>query len=439
LSDPDLIASAAQLDDFLLGLVRPSPRSYAERAGESVANVRWLLAELGHPERGLRCVHVAGSKGKGSVALMLEALLAPHEPALGTFTSPHLVRWNERIRIRGASIDDASLFDTMQRLRTLLSRATRTPSADGPSFFDVLTAGAIQAFRDAGCRMAILECGLGGEHDATNALDGEAACITSLELEHTDKLGQRLAQIAWHKAGVARPDRPLVCGPLPAQALATVMDRCRERGARAVLPGRDYRVHLHTVTHPAAIDVEVRHGAQRARFRLPGNAPHMAHNAAVALVLAWRLGAPEVDPGVLQHLTLPGRAQVLREHPTVIADGAHTAASLQALSRSLSPWPARQRVFLLSATQGKSPQALARLVHGARAVVVTRVDPLRSLPARTLAAGLHDALADTLVVCEEPELALQRALALTPEDGVLCACGSVYMAGFVLRQLAPGD
>ena len=191
----------------------------------SLEPVTRLLERVGRPERGLSVLHVAGSKGKGSTALFAEAVLAAAGERVGTFTSPHLEHWTERFRIGGREVAAPDLADVLTRLRPHVEALLHDPDAPDPSFFDATTAAAFLLFREAGVERAVVEVGLGGRLDSTNVVEPAVACITSIELEHTDRLGATLEAIAGEKAGIVKPGRPVVTGSLPEEA-ARVVARC---------------------------------------------------------------------------------------------------------------------------------------------------------------------------------------------------------------------
>ena len=222
----------AAAEAWLEGLINLERSPAALRQARlSLAPVQSLLARIGEPQRGLHVLHIAGSKGKGSTALLCEALLRAAGVSTGTFTSPHLERWTERFRIDGREVPEDALAATIGELRPHVEALRGSP--EPPSFFDVITAAAFQLFSAARVDVAIVEVGLGGRLDSTNVVEPAVCCITSIELEHTDKLGDTLAAIAGEKAGIAKPHVPLVVGPLPAEAFwRKYGDLLQQRAAR---------------------------------------------------------------------------------------------------------------------------------------------------------------------------------------------------------------
>jgi len=427
------------VEALLLSRVRDDPRPYAERTNLAGIAVRALLAREGVDPGSLHALHVAGSKGKGSTALMTEALLRDAGVRTGTYTSPHLRRWNERVRVDGAPVSDAVLAAALERLRPHVAALDALGDDAAPTFFDLVTAAGLLIMAGSGCEAAVVETGLGGRYDATRVVRPAACCVTSIELEHTDKLGATLADVAWHKAGIIAPGAPVVVGELPPEADAVIARCAAEVGARLLRAGREWTLRSSATPRGQRVRIQWSwEGGERTdEVELPHAGRHMALNAALSLMLA-RAAGHDCRARALDGCVLPGRAQVLARAPWIVVDAAHTAASFAALAQTLAGIPATRRSFVVSATRGKPPQALARLLHGAARVFVTRADRLRSAPAAELAAALA-ALDGTLPVTavDDPREALDTARAALAPGDLLCACGSTYLAGLALERLDP--
>lgn len=404
-----------------------------------LAPIRALLARVGNPERELRCVHVAGSKGKGSVSLLCEALLGECGLRVGTFTSPHLARWTERFRIGGREVEGEALARAVEALRPHIDALQA--SGPAPSFFDATTAAALLLFRDARVDAAVLEVGLGGRLDSTNAVWPAVTCIASIELEHTDRLGTTLAAIAGEKAGIAKPGVPLVVGALPAEALAVVDARARELGAPLAQLGRE----LEAVPLEERVDsqrVRLRDGALDLESELGVAGAHQASNAALALACARRLALvsdAELGAAALRafpRVCLPARIEWISKAPAVIVDSAHTRASAEGLAHVLARIPRRRCHLVLSISADKDVTGiLAALLPQADAVSLTRAEATRSLAPEAIAAAAHAAApALELRVIPNPHLALRAAREALAPDDLLVATGSVYLAG-IAREL----
>ncbi len=428
------------IDRFLLSLVRAEPRSYAARAGAAQRNVKALLAALGDPHRDLRVIHVAGSKGKGTTVLMLEALLQSAGLRTATFTSPHLEHWTERFHVDGAEIDAARLASALERLRPHVEAMADADPDNAPSFFEVMTAAAFLLFAQSGVDIALIEAGIGGRYDATNVLTPLLAVITSIELEHVDKLGSSLNEIARHKAGIIKPGVPVVCGRLPPAARMEVHAEAERLGAPLYALGRDFKLET-TRDADGLLTLELEIGAQHLQVPTLLRAPHLARNAGLAVAAAVFSGLldaerlAEVMPRAFATLNPPARVEVIGTRPWVVVDGAHTPESTRELAAAIGAMPASNRVLLLSLSGSKSAVPILRpLLRDAACLVVTRAEPLRSRDPEAVAEALRAAFPTLVVECvPDPREAFARARALTQPDGLLCATGSMYLAGLVRR------
>jgi dihydrofolate synthase/folylpolyglutamate synthase len=436
------IRTASEAADYLEGLINLERRPDFPYHRVSLEPIRELARRLGEPQRGLSVIHVAGSKGKGSTALLAEALLRGAGRRVGTFTSPHLERWTERFRIDGREVEGAKLAAAVDRMRLHVDALRAEDPARVPSFFDATTAAALLLFREAGVDCAVLEVGLGGRLDSTNVVTPAVACVTSIELEHTDKLGTTLAEIAREKAGILKPGVPAVLGELPRPAREVVVARATELGAPLAVLGRDFRVEtlaegreglrLRMIDGP--VDVEV---------RIPVLGAHQAANAALALACVRRAGGvadgalPEAVAKGLAGAELPGRIELLGRDPTLLVDAAHTAASARALARALSRLPRRRTRLVLSVSSGKDTASILRaLLPEASEVTVTRADPTRSLAPGEVAAAVRAAAPDLpLEIVPDAQLAVRTAREGLGAEDLLCVTGSVYLAGIARRLL----
>lgn len=438
------IRTLEQAGTWLEGLINVERRPDWPYARMGLSPALRLLERLGNPHDGLSVLHLAGSKGKGSTALLAEALLRASGERVGTFTSPHLERWTERFRLDGCEADDALVADAVERVRPHVERMRAEAPSDAPTFFDATTAVALLLFAEAGVDRAVIEVGLGGRLDSTNVVSPALCAITTIELEHTDRLGTTLAAIAAEKAGIVKPGVPVVTGELPAEAAEVVERVAAERGAPLARLGRE-------VTYAVRVEPEGQRVLELRDRDLSLAAPlgllgaHQAHNAALALACVRRL--PGAGDGVqlrdaaakvLPDVRLPGRVEVLGRAPWRIADGAHTAASARALADALGVLPRRRARLVLSVSRGKDLDAiLAALLPLFDEVTVTRAEPTRSLKPADVAAAVRAAAPGTAVrAVPNPQMALRAAREGLAADDLVCATGSVYLAGLARRHLA---
>nr|MDX1653828.1 Mur ligase family protein [Candidatus Competibacteraceae bacterium] len=397
-----------------------------------------LLTRLGDPQRDLQVIHIAGSKGKGSVALLIESILTAAGLSTGTFTSPHLQRWTERLRLNGREITPGTLVTLLEKLRPQLEILWQIRPQEPLSCFDTLTAGALTLFREHQVDYALVEAGMGGRLDATNVVSPRVTCLTTVELEHTEQLGPTLTAITREKAGIIKAGVPLITGRLPRAAARVVASRARACSAPWLQLGEAFDVTVSSQDQTGQ-EIAIAYQDQRVTCRLPLAGRHQAVNAALAAVCVAQLGclnpaawARAVAQG-LAGVMLPGRVQFLSRRPWIVADGAHTRASSRALVQALATLPVRHVRLLLSASSHEHLQAVCpQLLPLADRVIITRADPHRCLPTAAVADHIHRQRPDLAVLTlEDPRAALLEAAQGLEEDELLLATGSVYLAGLL--------
>lgn len=428
--------------DWLYGLKGPSLKWDLETAHA-------LNALCGRPDRAFRALHVAGTNGKGSVAAMAHAIaLAAGIPA-GLYTSPHLVRPEERIRIDGAEIGGPALRARIGRLRALAEDGVLSGALPRfPSFFEMMTAAAFLSFAEERVRFAAVECGLGGRLDATNVITPLAAVVTTVAMDHVPILGPSLADIAREKAGIAKPGIPLLVGWLPEEALAAVAARARSVGAPLFAAARELAIE-------DAGDGRFSVATPERTYRglacaLPG--AHQRRNAALAIraiELCRERGLavpPEAIGEGLARVRWPGRLERIERpgEPIVLLDAAHNPEGAEALAAWLAAADGtgarerRRRVAVFGLTEGRDPLEIFTPLAGAvDAWVATRPAIDKALDPAGIAAVLAAAGAAVEVV-DDPALALARGreLAGAPATGgEVLVTGSLYLVGDARRIL----
>lgn len=438
------ISTSDQAIAFLMSLVRDDPRPYQARAALAHSPVGALLARLGDPHLGLPVVHIAGSKGKGSTALYLEAILDAAGLRTGTFTSPHLQRWTERYRIdarESTATEFARLFARLQPHVLDLSAGAQTSA---PSFFDVLTAAALLSFAEQHVDCAIIETGIGGRLDATNVVQPKLACITSIELEHTDKLGTSIAAIAAEKAGIIKTGTPVVTASLPGEADSVIRARAADLGVTVSALGREIALTTRRRSD-GSLTIRVTEDDYEYCATLCASASQCnARNAALAIACARRVAGHDdeaLGPAVTRALAdarLPGRMEIIATNPWVVIDGAHTPASTHALAEMLKDLPARRTHLIVSLSVARDAAAvLGPLLERAYRVIITSADATRSVDpervAEDLVAGGFPA-ARVRVIADPREAVRETHAGLAPDD-LLCVAGSMYMAGVARETL----
>lgn len=394
-----------------------------------------LLMKLGNPQRNYRVITVAGTNGKGSTARTLAAILSAAGWRTGLYTSPHLSRLGERFVIDG---EEAAAG----RLDALIGEIRPDAELMGCSFFEVVTAMAFLHFAQAGVDFAVLEVGLGGRFDATNAADPELTLITTIARDHVDYLGEEIIGIAREKGGVMRPGKLTITGA-HGEALEELRGMAGQLGARLWDRDRHVRVEARslgwdgsqlTVTCPA--------GTASVRTALVGE--HQVGNVALAVAAALELGVAQraISEGT-ERARWPGRLESFRQDGRrIVLDGAHNAQAAQALVATLHDLEATPYTLVAGFSKDKDAAQLARILGGAAtAVVVTEAQlSARSLPAPALAGHFREVVEPGVPVLEAPTLAaaLELAARNTPADGTVVVAGSLYLVGEV-RPLLSGE
>ncbi|MFC4350594.1 bifunctional folylpolyglutamate synthase/dihydrofolate synthase [Fodinicurvata halophila] len=408
----------------------------------SLGRIERLLAALDHPERQLPpVVHVAGTNGKGSVLAMLRAMLEAAERRVHVYTSPHLARFHERIRLSGELISEPELL-------ALLEECEQANGETPITFFEITTAAAFLAFARQPADVLLLEVGLGGRLDATNVIDTpELTIITPVSMDHMQYLGDSLEAIAREKAGILKPGVPAVIGLQQPEALEVIERRALEVGAPLIVQSRDFHVQETGEVMVFRMGDELSHWP---RPSLPG--PHQVENAGMALAAARGLATflPE-DAAVasgLRRASWGARLQHLQEGPlprTLPADwelwldGGHNAAAGAALARALTDWPGDGREKPLDLVYGmlnsKTAEAflapLAPLTRRLRAVEIPGEPNSLSADA---AAGHARSCGFEAAPAETVQEALQALVQAADRPGRILICGSLYLAGAVLRD-----
>jgi dihydrofolate synthase/folylpolyglutamate synthase len=400
-------------------------------------------------------IHVAGSKGKGSVCLMLEAAYRADGRRTGVFLSPHLESITQRIRIDGEPLSDDAFGRAILALQPAVERFR---DADRPvTFFEIISAAAFVAFRDAGVDVVALETGLGGRLDATNVVDAEVAAITSISLEHTDKLGSTLTAIAAEKAGILKPGRTGVIGPMPDEAVREVFAaRAASHDPPTALRrhGREFAHNYHgSELRLRSQALTPRLGRAWLSAPIPDRPRAADGNIAVALESALALGDAvpglAIDPveaaRVAATCPLPGRAErfTLRDGTPLVLDAAHTVESLRALQTFLLDGP--PPIVVLALNRDKLRDDVVAALGTVEAIIATSTgSAARTADPGDLAAACRRTLgpAPAIEVEAEPTAAVTRAIALagTAIDGTpVVVAGSFYLVGAVrglVRNLA---
>jgi dihydrofolate synthase / folylpolyglutamate synthase len=409
-----------------------------------------LLGRLGHPQRQYPAVHITGSKGKGSVAAMTQAILSAHGLRTGLFTSPHLVSYRERIRLDDGPIPPDALVEGVDRAETAATELETSGAIDrAPTFFELTTAVALDWFARAGAEAAVVEVGIGGRLDATNVLDSRVGVVTTIELEHTDILGPTLAAIATEKSGIFHRGMTGVVGELPPEAATVVAAQAARLGVGLWRLGTEVSVLDRTLDEDGQSFAVHVPGRTVEGLTIPLQGRFQPSNAALAIAAASRFAAA-VDRSLddrkirsaLADLAWPGRLERVARKPDLYYDVAHTPGSARAITQSLGEIyplgdPADNAIVFGCLTGKRVASILDALAPLARTIVVVPVRSERSVPVgelRALASGRFPRVVAARSAAEGERL----GGAAPGPNGFTLVVGSDYLIGELLRAARGG-
>ena len=420
---------------------------YSRTGGSTVKlgldTTRALLRALDVDPLKLPCVHVAGTNGKGSVSAMLESVLREAGLRTALYTSPHLIRFNERIRVQGASIPDEDLIRLLDEVERADQIQAAEPGGRLGTFFELTTAVALKWFLEQNVQVAVLETGMGGRLDSTNVVTPLISVLTEIGMEHRSFLGDTLEKIAGEKAGIIKPGRPVVVGKQRPAVMKVVEETARAAGAP--LLRADERISVRRLAQDLdgqTFSVETAEGAW-APIHMPLLGDFQLANCALALTalewmrdeLKWPLSQDVVRAG-LEKTRWPGRCQVVSRDPIFLVDVAHNPDAAQALAAFLKKFRGDKPVALICGMlSDKDAEGFFRLLRPVvDACVLVSLDSERSMPMDKLMAA---AKAAKLPAAEGlmPAAVKNGKKWAKKNNGIVVAAGSLYLASAVLYEL----
>jgi len=433
--------SAVNYLDSLVNYERV-PRARYTPGNFGIARMTRLLSELGNPHRSFKTAHLAGTKGKGSTATMLAEMLRGCGLKVGLYTSPHLLNVRERVVVDGEMIPEQTFTKAVAAIAKVAARA-RVAS---PTYFEVLTAVAFQYFAAEEVDIAVVETGMGGRLDATNVVMPEVVGLTSISYDHTAQLGKNLAQIAQEKAGIIKKGVSVISAPQPKEVREIIRQAADAAGAdlRFSDEGVDFSYRFE-FSRSAGRHARICVTTPSSRFEhlhVPLYGEHQAINCTLALnmldVLKSR-GFPIDDQQAmagLENVNLAGRIQVISEEPRIIVDGAHNAASIDALMRAIGQHiPYDSMIVIFGCQKDKDISGMIRRVQiGADKIIFTSTGSPRSADPKELAALFSEHSGRMAQVAETLEDAMQIATSAITREDVICITGSFYLVAEALRK-----
>ena len=389
--------------------------------------IQALLDAMGNPERKCKFVHVTGTNGKGSTCAMVASILRKAGYKTGLYTSPYLIRFNERIQINGEQISDADICELTEYVKPFAESIFERPTE-----FDMVTAIGFEYFARHKCDIVVCEVGMGGEFDATNVIPApEAAVICNIGLDHTEVLGDTLEKIAGAKAGIIKPGCDAVLYRERPSVEAVFEERCK--ALNAPLHKADFD-SLHLLSH--SLEGQVFDWERFHALRLPLLGEHQLHNAAVALTTArvlqkrgWKITDEQIREGI-ESVRWPGRFELMRKDPMFIIDGGHNPQCIEALVKNIRDYlPGRELTVLTGVLGDKDFHCMYRdVAQYAKEFITITPANARALTAEKLADYLRQ-FGKPVTACDVVADGVRLAIEHAGKDGVVLCYGSLYMIG----------
>lgn len=394
-------------------------------------SIKTLLGLMGNPQDKLKCIHVAGTNGKGSTVTFISSILIEAGNKVGIFTSPSIERFTERIKINHQEIGEEDLARhtafVKENVDLMISKYGIYPTE-----FEIVMAIAFQYFYEMGCDVVVLEVGLGGRFDATNVIkEALVSVITTISYDHMDRLGDTLEKIAYEKAGIIKDGADVVVYPQSSEAMKVIYDVCDDKGAK-----------LHTVDYSSVKIKDFSIDGQEFSYRewkdlyisLLGE--HQVRNAVTALSViellrekGYDISEESIRKGLI-NAKWPGRLEVLSKNPVFLIDGAHNGEGALALSRVLKAYFSGKKIlFIIGALKDKDVKSIIQpTLSVASGYITVTPDSPRAMPAKELADFISQ-YCKNVMDNDTIEEAIKTALKLVSTDGIICAYGSLYYIG----------
>lgn len=412
------------------------------RRSLNLKRMGYLLSLLNNPQNNLKFVHIAGTKGKGSVSVMIASILKASGFKTGLYTSPHLISPRERIRIGGRLISKEEFAYFLSLMKLKIEKFMKS-SNQSPTFFEIYTALALLFFAYQKVDFAVLEVGLGGRLDATNIVFPLVGAITQISYDHTNILGESLSLIAREKAGIIKRGMKVITSPQEREALSVIRKTCKEKKVPLYEVGREIQFQL--------IDYSLKgqnfqlKGIKKeySSLFIPLLGDHQLINAATAIGAIELLEddaifiSPKAIGQGLREIRWPGRIQIVSRNPFLIIDSAHNAASARALAEVLKrSFPDKRIIFILGMLKNKDVEGVGKaLCPLAKEIILTKINSFRSLSLQDLQKRIKSFYFKKLIIKEDIKKAISYSQAIACNKDLICVTGSVYLAGETLKLM----
>ena len=408
-----------------------------------LARMNRILAALDNPHRSFKSVHIAGTKGKGSTAAMVSEMIRACGLKVGVYTSPHILDIRERIVVDGSMISEAAFARSIAAVASVVKKA-KVPE---PTYFEVMTAAAFNYFASEGVELAVVEVGMGGRLDSTNVITPEVVAITSISFDHMLQLGTDLTSIAREKAGVIKKGVPVVSAPQRPNVKEVLREAAEAAGSTLRFADENvdfsYRFEFSRSAGRHARICLTTDNCKFEHLHVPLYGEHQAGNCALALNVLDALklrGLPIDDQQAmagLANVKLAGRMQMLSENPRVLVDGAHNAASIDALMRSIGQHiPYDSMVVIFGCQKDKDiPGMIRHLQLGADKIIFTTTGSPRAADPAELAAAYSEHTGKMAQVADTLDDAMRIATSAITREDLVCITGSFYLVAEAMRTI----
>ena len=405
-----------------------------------------MLEYVGNPHKSFPSIHITGTKGKGSTAIMISTILEHAGLRTGFFISPHLIDLKERIQINHQNISEHEFTSNLNDLRPHIQNLRDTEPSASPTFFEILTAIAMLYFKKEHIEMAVLEVGLGGRLDSTNVVIPHVSIITNIGFDHTAILGNTLSSIAYEKAGIIKQGMPVVSAVEAPEALSVIEKTCKEKDARLYLLGRDIWIEeIRNTKSERGLMCTIktwRHTYPEIFLPLVG--AHQAKNCALvlgAIEIMREQGNISIDDetirNALARVYCPARIEVVGGNPLIILDYAHTVDSMKFLRESLlGNFTFQKLILVLGFSQDKDlDNILKEIVTVGDSIIVTRSKNPRAAPPEDLSQRIERLCGKQSKITDNTQDAVTAAKQMASKEDLICITGSAYVAGEAMQAL----
>ncbi|WP_009610182.1 bifunctional folylpolyglutamate synthase/dihydrofolate synthase [Caldanaerobacter subterraneus] len=398
-------------------------------------NIRRLLGYIGNPEKNLKIIHVAGTNGKGSTSSFISSILKEAGYKVALYTSPYLEEFEERMKINGENISREKLVYYVEYIKPIIARMVRE-GYNHPTEFEVITAIAFKYFSDEEVDFVVLEVGLGGRFDATNAISSSlVSVITSIDYDHMDKLGNTLGDIAYEKAGIIKKKGVVVSFYQQEEALKVINDACEVKEAYLTVLDKS-----NVVIKEQNSDFQVFDYKNFKDLKITLLGTHQIYNASLAVeviqklknIYGYRIEEEAIKRGLMS-AKWPGRLEVMKKRPYVVIDGAHNPQGMTVLKESLKLFNYRRLILVIGMLKDKEVNKMLNIITPVADVIITTT-PLsdRAYSAKDLASKISR---NSVFAVDQIDKAVNEALKMAGEEDMVLFCGSLYMIGHVRKLL----